>query len=312
MQNNLSWKALIGKGYGVIMPNCLLKEKRDMQQLLKRGRFLLFLLAMFYLVSDAQNQMGNLIFEEDFRVIDSVEYEILYEVNLVEDILKPGEKLIDRQVLQIGTNTSKYFSKVLFKNDSINTILTKKNTTYYHGIPKGAAVYEVIRNRKAKTMTVTHRSDDVVFRYTEAIPNLSWEIHKENKKILHYTCQRATAKFRGREYEAWFTPEIPLREGPYKFGGLPGLILEIADSQKHYVYSCIAIKKPKDIELIKIRNWPFTETTREKLQDFLARKHDNPAEYYRSRGVTLMIKKDGGFVEAPKDFSIAFNPIELE
>ena len=284
----------------------------NIKQLKKKYHLLLILLTMLHLASGAQNGMRSLIYKDDFSIIDTVKYEIVYELEFVDDSLKPEEKLVDLQVLQIGTNSSKYFSKLLFRNDSLNTILEKNNATNILSEPKNAALYDVIRDRKAKKVTVTHRSDDIVFRYSEAIPNINWTIHNENKRILDYTCQRATAKFRGRVYEVWFAPEIPLREGPYKFVGLPGLILEMADSQKHYVYKCISLRQPKAVEQMKIRNWSYTETTRQKLNDFLVRKHENPTEYYNSRGVVSMTKINGRFVETSKSFSLPYNPIELE
>ncbi len=257
-------------------------------------------------------QMRTLRLENSFTTIDTMRLEILYQLDFVNDTLKPAEKLSDQQVLQIGFHSSKYFSKLLFKNDSINTILVEQNAENVFSPPQAAAEYEVVRNKNTKIFAVTYRLDDIVFRYSEAIPNITWTIHNENKRILNYTCQRATAKFRGRDYEAWFAPEIPLREGPYKFGGLPGLILEMADSQKHYLYKCISLRQPKFLEQMKIRNWPYSETTRQKLHDFLVRKHENPTDYYKSRGVISMTKKDGRFVETSKSFRLPYNPIELE
>jgi GLPGLI family protein len=257
-------------------------------------------------------QMRTLSFENSFTTIDTLRLEILYQLDFVNDTLKPAEKLADEQVLQIGFHTSKYFSQLLFKNDSINTILEAQNAENIFSPPKAAAEYEVVRNRNAKTCEVTYRSDDIVFRYLEDIPVISWIIHDEKKTIQQYACQRATCSFRGREYEAWFTNEIPLREGPFKFGGLPGLILEMQDSQKHFVYTCMGIRKPKSVEPIRIRNWPYTETSREKLHDFLVRVHQNPVEYYNSRGATFAIHVDGKFIMNPKNHSLPFNPIELE
>ncbi|NLN96403.1 MAG: GLPGLI family protein [Bacteroidales bacterium] len=281
-----------------------------MKQLLKKHYFLLFLLMLLYLASDAQNQMGNLVFQDDFRIIDTVQLEVLYQLVFIEDTLKHEETLSDHQVLQVGYQNSKYFSKLLFINDSINTILEEQNAKNLKSPPKAAAMYEIIRDKKEKTFEVTYRSDDIVFRYFEDIPELSWVIQSERKTIREYSCQKASTTFRGRKYEAWFTPEIPIREGPYKFGGLPGLILEIQDSQKQFIYTCIGIKRIK--ESIKIRNWQYTVTTRTKLNEFLERKHKNTVNYYKSRGVTAMIKKDGKFIEVPMNFSLPYNPIELE
>ncbi|WP_202946844.1 GLPGLI family protein [Nitritalea halalkaliphila] len=58
---------------------------------------------------------------------------------------------------------------------------------------------------------------------------MEWEIGDEKKTILGFTCVKATTFFRGRHYEAWFSPEIPFSTGPWKADGLPGLILELRE-----------------------------------------------------------------------------------
>lgn len=55
----------------------------------------------------------------------------------------------------------------------------------------------------------------------------NWQLHLEAKELLGYKCQKATTNYRGRSYTAYFTTEIPIKDGPWKFYGLPGLILEI-------------------------------------------------------------------------------------
>lgn len=97
------------------------------------------------------SQMRGLIFENDFTIIDIVRLEILYQFDFIEDTLKYDEKLTDQQVLQIGFHSSKYFSKLLFTNDSINTILEVQNAKNLLAPPQTAAMYEIIRDKKAKT-----------------------------------------------------------------------------------------------------------------------------------------------------------------
>lgn len=55
----------------------------------------------------------------------------------------------------------------------------------------------------------------------------NWQLHNETKEVLSYRCQKATTNYRGRSYTAYFTTEIPIKDGPWKFYGLPGLILEV-------------------------------------------------------------------------------------
>lgn len=67
-----------------------------------------------------------------------------------------------------------------------------------------------------------------------------WKLLGETKKIGKFTCQNASIRFRGRTFIAWFTTEIASSFGPWKFKGLPGLILEVYDSKK--LWQIIAVK----------------------------------------------------------------------
>src|SRR6218665_698056 len=71
----------------------------------------------------------------------------------------------------------------------------------------------------------------------------NWKITSETKKIQNYTCYKATTSFRGNNFEAWFTPDIPLNIGPWKWYGLPGLILEAYDVEKKNVFLLEKIEK---------------------------------------------------------------------
>lgn len=75
-------------------------------------------------------------------------------------------------------------------------------------------------------------------------PAIQWQIAAGKKQIGGYNCTRATAVFRGRSYEAWFTPDIAVSAGPWKLGGLPGLILEAADTGKEVIFRFQAIQMP--------------------------------------------------------------------
>lgn len=56
---------------------------------------------------------------------------------------------------------------------------------------------------------------------------IDWKLLDEYQSVLGFNCQKATCEFRGRSYEAFFTSEIPYNDGPYKFDGLPGLVLKV-------------------------------------------------------------------------------------
>ncbi len=77
-----------------------------------------------------------------------------------------------------------------------------------------------------------------------------WNIDNEHQNILGYKATKATTTFGGRSWTAWFTQELPLSDGPYKFRGLPGLILEIISDDGDYKFSFKGLEKiEKDIQL---------------------------------------------------------------
>ena len=80
------------------------------------------------------------------------------------------------------------------------------------------------------------------YHYTEPWPSMQWTLKDEKQTICGYQCQRATCHWRGRDYEAWFTSAIPLKSGPWKFGGLPGLIMKIYDTKRLYTWEAVSVE----------------------------------------------------------------------
>jgi GLPGLI family protein len=70
----------------------------------------------------------------------------------------------------------------------------------------------------------------------EPFPVINWQISTDTASFGGFHCQKATAHFRGRDYTAWFCPDISFHGGPWKLSGLPGLILEAYDAKKQVVF----------------------------------------------------------------------------
>jgi GLPGLI family protein len=86
------------------------------------------------------------------------------------------------------------------------------------------------------------------FIYEEPLPTIKWKLLNESKEIGKFKCQKATTTFRGRNYIAWFTTDIPISMGPWKLQGLPGLILEAYDDTLQIQFAFESILMPEDIE----------------------------------------------------------------
>lgn len=87
-----------------------------------------------------------------------------------------------------------------------------------------------------KPMTVSYTED---YKF-------NWKILPDKQKIGEYEGQKATTEFGGRKWTAWFSTDLPFPDGPYKFSGLPGLIIKLEDDTKSYSWVLQANKKLTD------------------------------------------------------------------
>lgn len=76
----------------------------------------------------------------------------------------------------------------------------------------------------------------------EPVQIINWTIiPKSDTTILGFICQKANATFRGRQYEAFFSPQLFHNGGPWKFDGLPGLILAVKSIDNYFVVTPLKI-----------------------------------------------------------------------
>lgn len=66
----------------------------------------------------------------------------------------------------------------------------------------------------------------------EPLPKISWKMTKDTASFSGIACKMATAHFKGRNWIAWFAPELPFQSGPWKLNGLPGLIVQAYDDKR--------------------------------------------------------------------------------
>lgn len=84
----------------------------------------------------------------------------------------------------------------------------------------------------------------------EEIPIINWELIDETKTIGSYICHKATTTFRGRNYIAWYSLDLPYNIGPWKLNNLPGMILEANDDENMVVFYLKSITIPFKSEII--------------------------------------------------------------
>lgn len=80
-------------------------------------------------------------------------------------------------------------------------------------------------------------------RTSQQIPQFSqWTMESGSEVIMGYLCMKASSHYGGKHYTAYFTPEIPVSDGPWKFHGLPGMILKVSDDDSDFTYEAISLE----------------------------------------------------------------------
>lgn len=101
-------------------------------------------------------------------------------------------------------------------------------------------------NPKPDTLKLWYCFGNNTLYYYEPIPAQDWQPEEGDTLIADYACQKARCDFRGRQWTAWYTLDIPYSNGPWKLGGLPGLILKADDAAGDFSFTCISISTAKE------------------------------------------------------------------
>ena len=116
------------------------------------------------------------------------------------------------------------------------------------------------------------------YYYTEQEPEFNWQLHDICKTVRGYKCQKASTNYRGRYWEAWYATDLPFNNGPYKFYGLPGLILELYSLDGEHRYEAQFLESSSEHILVDIIREVIT--SRETYFKTLMNYRTNSSEYF--------------------------------
>jgi GLPGLI family protein len=107
---------------------------------------------------------------------------------------------------------------------------------------EGFPILKLHKARKMYCKIFCRQSKDKCL-VTDTLGVVVWTLHPEHRRFGQYDCRRATGHYRGRDYEAWYTLDVPIPTGPFKLGGLPGLILEATslDGKVKFLFNNIQV-----------------------------------------------------------------------
>lgn len=169
-------------------------------------------------------------------------YKVFYKMSYKQDSTEE-RKQIKNMLLEIDGNISKFCSYDFYKQDSIYHEYVKSNKESYK--PMFDSNFFILKDNNEFTISKFYNfpPNSIIYKLNEIKNDLDWKILKETKTIGNYHSQKATLKYKGRSWTAWFTNEIPLSFGPYIFDGLPGAILYLEDSKKNYIFEFSGLRE---------------------------------------------------------------------
>ena len=244
---------------------------------------------------------------------DKAEMEVLYKLSFLRDTTSSTRTEV-LMVLRLNKDKSIFYGQNSYTIDSLLSsdqssvvqadILANGRSKYGRRV----VTYNVLKDFKNRELDYTDKVGTENYRYQEKLPEIEWEITSEEKKIFDYNCQKAICNFRGRTYEAWFTVEIPVSDGPWKFYGLPGLILELYDTQKHYSFEFAGIyASDANISLI---DQQYTRSSREKYLQAYKNFIKNPLAALAASGITVQSVNSSGR-QSKANSTSNYAPMEL-
>lgn len=178
----------------------------------------------------------------DTEKIDRVEIIVTYQLSFRPDTNELANVRKEKMSLIIGSQISLFASYNRLVNDSLLMGMNSR-ADISQLIPAAIAGrastrfnFHVFKNFKNNQIIFDDQIFDEYYTYSEPLKGIKWKLTDNKAELLGYEVQKAVAYYGGRHWEAWFAPQIPISDGPYKFHGLPGLILKINDSENHYVF----------------------------------------------------------------------------
>lgn len=175
----------------------------------------------------------------------------IYETAVNPDSINLVGLKTERTFLDIKGSQSLFISEHKFVRDSLvsnfkrdERISNKKEGKDFSklGIGKSGEQsffdYYILKDIPDQKVYYYERVGGKQIYYQEDRP-IQWNVTNDVEKQNGYSSQKATASFAGRTWTAWFTKDINVSDGPYKFSGLPGLIVKLEDDKGDYKFDLI-------------------------------------------------------------------------
>lgn len=269
------------------------------------------------------------------KELDKSLFRVLYGFSQKAEKERAPIVLTDTMALIVGQNYSVYYDWNKKRNDSIHSIKSNipmekiksvnvlkdesalqsrleanQEPTFITDASKGESA-RIYKDRQKNEITSIDLGPSegmsppvrTYLQVSEIIPSQDWTITEDTLNVLGYLCQKATTSFRGRDYVAWFTLDIPVGEGPWKLYGLPGMILKAEDADGIFHFQAIGITQSTDESIEMPTDRKLVAATLKQLYDYRKNRFKNIAYSFFEAGTLNMYQGKN---------PVTFNDLEIE
>lgn len=178
---------------------------------------------------------GNFVFSQN-RISKNSDLLVTYSLDFKKFLA--SESSVNENLVLIINDAGSLFTFETMMN--LNEIQKMREITNEEVILYKSSYYFLIKNDGKETVHYEALGNDS-FKFSEII-NTNWKLIDQDTLINGYRCKKATINHLGRKWIAWYNTEVPVSFGPYKFYGLPGLIMSLKDSDDIFIFNVIEIK----------------------------------------------------------------------
>ena len=168
----------------------------------------------------------------------------VYQVTMKSDSMDKANATIETARLDISPEKSLFYGEGRIKRDSVMQRMRETRNFDRNAMQNLRSSIDYIVEKDLIKNIIYFKTRLGRDQYTyEEDRKMDWKILPETVKIGEYEAQKAETTFAGRKWYAWFTQDIPFQDGPYKFKGLPGLIIKVEDAKGDYSFDLQQSKK---------------------------------------------------------------------
>lgn len=207
------------------------------------------------------------------KAYDTAKIDVFYKLRYLRDSTKTDKYTEGMTLLMVSDKYLRFGDYNRLVADSLNNWLAQSKENAHNAetqdahmvaISKSVFDFSLVTDLAATKTTIQCRKLRA-YEYTYPTPVIKWQLEKGDTLIGDVPCKKARCTFSGRNYIAWYAESISMPYGPYVFGGLPGLILELHDENMNWIFTYCGMEEAKSYkEMYLYADKKYIKTNREK------------------------------------------------